>query len=517
MYLVLEVEQEGMTPEQATDALQRVREILTNRIDQFGVSEPVIQIQGTSRIVVQLPGLQDPERAIELLGKTAQLEFRLVRLPEEYVDVIEKLDAAFAVTTSAQDTETAEVEPVDDETIVVEDMDTEVAETTAADTAATDDLFGDLPPLPDGDSDEQASADEYAADHPFSAHVLFDAQLARSFGTPLLVPETDVQLVQNMLLADEARVIPANMEFQFDSEPLQYQDGFWVRPLYLLNAKADLTGDQLTEARSTPDPDRPGGWMVQMTLNRRGASVFAKLTGENVDRHLAISLDSRVSSAPVINGRIPSGQATISGSFTSAEASDLALLLRAGALPADVRIAEERTVGPSLGRDSIDQSFKAALYGSILVILYMLVYYRASGLVIVLALVSNVIILMATLAQFGLVLTLPGIAGIILTVGMAVDANVLINERIREELRKDKTIRAAVQAGYKNATRTIVDANVTTLIVGGILLWFGTGAIKGFAVTLSIGILSSMFTALIMTRVIMEFATRKQGRTKISI
>ena len=278
-----------------------------------------------------------------------------------------------------------------------------------------------------------------------------------------------------------------------------------------------LTGDQLTNAISAANQDRPGFWQVNFTLNNRGGRTFAKVTGENVGRFLAISLDGRISSAPVIQGKIPSGSGSISGNFTNNEASDLALLLRAGALPTDVFIAEERTVGPSLGSDSIRMGVNAAMYGSILVVIFILLYYRMSGLVTVLALVSNIIILMAVLAQFDLVLTLPGIAGIILTVGMAVDANVLINERIREELRKDKTIRASVQAGYANATRTIVDANVTTLIAGGILLWFGTGPIKGFAVTLSIGILTSMFTALVMTRVVMEFLTRKQGKQKMSI
>ncbi len=523
MYLVLEVEQEGMSTDQARDALERVREILTNRIDQFGVSEPVIQVQGTSRIVVQLPGLQDPERAKTLLGRTARLEFRLVRLPDEYNEVLEKLDAAFAVAAGVTG-DTADEGAPDDESAAQTDAENAddpageaESEVAADDSTDTESLFGDLPPLPDAESEELAAVDEYAREHPFTAHVLYDAQLARMFGTPLMVLESDVVRVRDMLAADEAKVIPRDMEFQFDAEPIQYQEGVFVRPLYLLNKEADLTGDQLTEARSAPDPDRPGGWMVEMSLNRRGARVFAKLTGENVDRHLAISLDGRVASAPSIIGRIPNGQASITGSFNNAEASDLALLLRAGALPADVRIAEERTVGPSLGRDSISQSFKAFLYGSVLVVIFMLIYYQATGLVTVLALISNVVILMAVLAQFGLVLTLPGIAGIILTVGMAVDANVLINERVREELRKDKTVRAAVQAGYKNATRTIVDANVTTLIVGAILLWFGTGAIKGFAVTLSIGILSSMFTALVMTRVVMEFVTLKQGHRKISI
>ncbi len=232
---------------------------------------------------------------------------------------------------------------------------------------------------------------------------------------------------------------------------------------------------------------------------------------------LAISLDGRVKSAPRINGPIPSGQGEIMGPHTIAQASDMALLLRAGALPADVSIAEERTVGPSLGSDSIRQGVRAAMWGSILVAIFMVIYYRGTGLITVLALVSNIVILMAVLAQFGLVLTLPGIAGIILTVGMAVDANVLINERVREELRKAKTVRGAIQAGYRNATRTIIDANVTTLIVGLVLWNFGTGPVQGFAVTLCIGIFTSVFTALVLTRVVADLVHLNKGQQKVQI
>ena len=270
-------------------------------------------------------------------------------------------------------------------------------------------------------------------------------------------------------------------------------------------------------ARSAPDPDRPGNFQVHFSLDRKGARIFAKLSGENIGRNMAISLDGKVKSAPVFSSKIPSGDGVISGGFSSVEAQDMALLLRAGALPVDVQIVEERTVGPSLGRDSIRQGYDAALYGLAFVLIFMLLYYRLTGFVVMLAVTTNILILMAVLAQFGLVLTLPGIAGIILTIGMAVDANVLINERIREELRRKKTARAAVDSGYANATRTIVDANVTTLIAAGILLWFGTGPIQGFAVTLSIGILSSMFTALVLTRVIMEAVTYNRSHAKLSI
>jgi len=522
MYLVLEVDQEGMNSSEAEDALMRVREILTNRIDKFGVSEPEITTFGSSRIVVKLPGLQDPERAKNLLGKTARLEFRMVRPDTEIQGALDKLDQLFLVDAGlGESTEQAAAdslvveepanEPAEETDIAVAEQDT--AGTAETDTASSP--FGDLDDIL-GDEDAIAEVDEaYLAEHPFTG--LLIAQQGILSSTPLFVEEKNVARVQAML--DDPRTARKlrNMEFQLDMEPMDFGQGQMLRPLYLVESKSIITGDQLTDALSTANPDRPGFWQVNFSLNNRGARTFAKVTGENVGRFLAISLDGRISSAPVIQGKIPSGSGSISGNFTNNEASDLALLLRAGALPTDVFIAEERTVGPSLGSDSIRMGVNAALYGSIMVVIFILIYYRLSGVVTVFALLSNIIIMMAVLAQFDLVLTLPGIAGIILTVGMAVDANVLINERIREELRKDKTIRASVQSGYANATRTIIDANVTTLIAGGILLWFGTGPIKGFAVTLSIGILTSMFTALVMTRVIMEFMTRKQGRKKMSI
>jgi SecD/SecF fusion protein len=516
MYLVLEVDQTGMSAAEAQDALQRVKEKLYNRVDRFGVSEPEITTFGSSRIVVKLPGLQDPERAKNIIGSTARLEFRLVRPSDEITPALETMDSIFLGDAAAADSSArAEASAgAAADSVAAPETPAAAAADVAASAADSTDPFASFDEALDEGEDLEAQRQEYLKDHPFSGLLVAQPNLLQS--TPLFVAEEDVPAVQAML--DDPRVARRlrNVEFQLAADPLSF-DGPRLRALYLLARTPVLTGDELTNAVPTADPERPGGWEVSFTLNNRGARTFAKTTGENVGQFLAISLDGRVPSAPVIQGRIPSGQGVIQGSFTNTEASDLALLLRAGALPADVTIAEERTVGPSLGRDSIRQGVNAALYGSVLVVLFIIVYYRMSGLVTVFALVSNIVILMGILAQFDLVLTLPGIAGIILTVGMAVDANVLINERIREELRKDKTIRASVQSGYQNATRTIVDANVTTLIAGGILLWFGTGPIKGFAVTLSIGILTSMFTALVMTRAMMELMTRNQGRQKLSI
>jgi len=497
MYIVLEIDDQGMTTAQAKDALDRVVEILRNRIDQFGVSEPDIKPMGTTRIIVQLPGMQDVDRAKNLIGTTARLEFKLVRPIEDYQTVLEKLDKAFKATATLNEAEE----------VVVEAEETEVAEDETA-------LEG-LEALP---SDNQEQLDqEFIVDHPFTSKLLFNEQFATWFGTPVFVTDTYLAAVTAMLESPEAGAVPKPMELSFNTEPVDLGEGMVGYPLYLLNKHGSLTGDNLTNAVSRGDPDQPGQFLVSMSLNRKGARLFSKATGENVGRHLAITLDGKVNSAPRINERIGGGQASISGGFSAQEAQDLALLLRAGALPVDVRIEEERTVGPSLGQDSVTQGMTAAIYGLIVVVIFIVFYYRGSGLIVVLALVTNLVILMGVLAQFGLVLTLPGIAGIILTIGMAVDANVLINERIREELRRNKTARAAVDSGYSNATRAIVDANVTTLIAAGILLWFGAGPIKGFAVTLSIGILTSMFTSLVLTRVIMELVTKNRARSGLSI
>ena len=502
MYLVLEVDQEGMDANQAQNTLDRVKTILINRIDKFGVSEPEITTFGSSRIVVKLPGLQDPERAKNLLGKTAMLEFRLVRPETEIQEALDALDLLFkddapaAAETAATETPEATAIP-------------ETPETAAADTAGAGNPFGDLDEL----AGDAAAQDEFLKDHPFTGLIIAQPGLMT---TPLFVNEDDALRMQALL--DDPRVSRKlrNVEFQLGSEAQSFGGAALLRPLYLVDAKPSMTGEHLKSAHPTANPEFPGTWQVSFTLDSRGGRIFGKVTGENVGRYLAISLDDRIASAPRIDSRIP-GQGVITGNFNANEAKDLATLLEAGALPVDIFIAEERTVGPSLGSDSIRMGVSAALYGSIIVILFMLVYYRLSGLVSVIALVCNILILMAVLGQFGLVLTLPGIAGIILTVGMAVDANVLINERIREELRKEKTVRASVQSGYTNATRTILDANITTLIAGAILWIFGTGPIKGFAVTLSIGIATSVFTALVMTRVIMELASRNQGQKKISI
>jgi preprotein translocase subunit SecD len=381
-------------------AINQGLETIRNRIDEFGVAEPTIQREGKNRILVQLPGIEDPSRAIKLIGRTALLEFKLV--DEEH-----DLDAA---------------------------------------------VRGRIPP-----------------------------------GSEIL--------------------------YERITDP---QTGAVTRKAYLLKRRTLLTGNALTNARVGFDSEFSEPY-VSMTFSKAGARRFARITEANVRKRLAIVLDGNVYSAPVIRERIGDGRAQISGRFTEEEATDLAIVLRAGSLPAPVEIMEQRTVGPSLGHDSIQKGMISIICGGILVLVFIIVYYRAGGLIANFALLFNLVLILAALAALQATLTLPGIAGIVLTIGMAVDANVLIFERIREELRLGKSFRAALDGGYSKAFLTILDANLTTLIAALVLMQFGTGPIKGFAVTLSIGIAISMFTAILVTRMIFDFILRNRKIARISI
>jgi preprotein translocase subunit SecD len=381
-------------------AVDQGLETIRNRIDQFGVSEPDIRTQGENRILVQLPGIKDPQRAIELIGKTALLEFKLV--------------------------------------------------------------------------DEKHSVEE----------------------------------------ALQGRV-PSGSKI-YHGRQVDPVTGQVRRIDYLLNERTLITGEYLTNAEVRIDTqyNRP---YVAISFDDRGGKLFERITGEHVKERLAIVLDDNVYSAPVIQDRISGGNAIIEGQFTMEEAKDLAVVLRAGSLPAPVQILEERTVGPSLGRDSIRKGLFSMAVGGAVVVVFMVVYYSVSGIIANLALILNIILIMAALAAFGATLTLPGIAGIILTIGMAVDANVLIFERIREELRLGKTPRAAIDSGYSRATWTIVDANVTTLIAAVVLLQFGTGPVRGFAITLFFGIAASMFTAIFVTRLLFDYLLQKRRMKQLRI
>src|SRR5262245_8437250 len=379
-------------------AVRQGVETIRNRVDQFGVAEPTITRQGDDRILIQLPGLQDPERAKALIGKTAHLEFRLL--------------------------------------------------------------------------DERTSVE--------------DAQAGR-------LPETSEVLHQRRVDKD------TKAELKIP---------------YVVQKRSLLTGAELNRAEVQADPNSPGNWQVSIEFNAVGARIFGEVTEQNVGKQLAIILDGNVYSAPRINERIPGGRAVITGQFTVDEARDLAIVLRAGALPAPVTVLEERTVGPSLGADSIRQGLIAITASALIVFAFMLVYYRLAGLIADTALGLNLLILLASMAAFGATLTLPGIAGIALTIGMAVDTNILIFERIREELRVGKTPRAAIDAGFTRAFRTIIDTHVTVLVTAAILYNFGTGPVRGFAVSLFVGLVASLFTAVFFTRLLFDLIY--MGRRKLS-
>ena len=503
--------------DEAIDAVNRSLEILRNRIDQFGVSEPNIVKQGARRIVIELPGVQDPARARKLIGKTALLEFKLLAEPESYSTLIDRIDRFLRKEQgleleedSLADVEDI-VEPDSVETAIETDTTQHVAQDTVVDLK---DLFGSETDVTDtaGVSIDANLLEEA----PFKA-------LLRDIGQDVVaVPTSNFTAVNNIIHRKEVQeMVPRNVEFVWSNEPMPGPGGqtYWI--LYLVKAEPELIGSAIKDAQvdigSGYNPGSAGQPYVALSLNRQGARVFSEVTGANVGKQLSIVLDGKIYSAPVIKTKIPSGQAEITGNFTMDDAKDLAIVLRAGALPAPVQEIEERTVGPSLGRDSIQKGQFSIILGLLLVIVFMVIYYRMSGLLADLALMLNILFILAVLAGFHATLTLPGIAGIILTIGMAVDANVLIFERIREEIRTGKTIRSAIDTGYSRAFTTIMDANITTLIAGVVLYQFGTGPIRGFALTLMIGIISSMFTAIVVTRTIYDVITNKYDVQKLSI
>ncbi len=398
------------------NATDQVLEIIRNRIDQFGVAEPTIHRQAENEIVVQLPGVKDPKRAVDIIGKTAQLEFKIV----------------------------------DDEAPVAAELNSSI--------------------LP---GEEAHLLERFKGKIPENNEILFQRDVIKETGAVIKIP-------------------------------------------YLLKKEILLTGDLLTEARVNIDT-RFNEPYVSMTFNTAGAKIFEDITGKNVRKRLAIILDGNVYSAPVIQEKISGGDAQITGRFSMEEAKDLAIVLRAGALPAPVRTLQNVTVGPSLGRDSIEAGKMAGIIGTVLVIIFMVIYYKLSGIIADFALLLNVILLLGAMASLNATLTMPGIAGIILAIGMAVDSNVLMFERMREELRAGKTPKAAVDSGYKKAFWTIFDSHVTVLITAAVLFQFGTGPIKGFAVTLSLGVAINLFTALIGTKTVFDIVQSKKEVARLSI
>lgn len=501
MHLAVEIDDpDGTLDEEArADAIDRTLTTIRNRIDEFGVREPTIQKVGDDRIIVELAGIDDPERAKDLVEQTAFLEFKLVRNDDSFREALPRIDRAIVAVVPPE-----ELGPVD---VIGEEEAPGLDELLGAgDTisGAGDTLPGSADTLPGADTlaaDDAAEAGaqeetQAPARRPLSA-MLLEGNLPGGY----LVAEQDQPTVDRFIHLDTVQaVLPRSTQLLWSADPITVGEGSY-RQLYVLDADPMLTGDRLEDAGPVARDPNTNVPYVPFQTTRQGARIFERATSRNVGRYMAIVLDGRVQSAPTINETLSRrAQITMGGGASLQEAQDLALVLRAGALPQPIRIVEERTVGPSLGQDSIDAGTLAFIVGIMGVVVIMILYYRVAGAMAVGALALYVLFIMGALAGLRATLTLPGIAGLILSIGMAVDANVLIFERIREESDAGKTPRTAVENGFGHALSAIVDANLTTLITAGILYQFGTGPVRGFAVTLSIGIIASFFTALYVTR-----------------
>ena len=502
---------------EADDAINRTLEKLRIRIDRFGVSEPSITKQGNRRIIIELAGIQNIERAKSIIGTTALLEFKLVKEAEIVWSVLNDIDRVM-VRMQKGESFTQNVE-LDTETTQIDSSQFADGSQSKDKEVSLSDLFGNQATDVEESTEEDTSI---LVDERTFSEKPFSSMLRQLPGRNVIaIPMQNVRSVQRILQLPEVQaVIPRDSEFLFARDLINAGEEQFQR-LYLLKKEPELLGAMLADANVQISGGgsnfNAGEPEVHMSLNNDGVKIFARVTGMNVGKQLAIVLDGRVASAPNITERVPSGSASITGIGDMKEAQDLALVLRTGALPTPVQVITENTVGPSLGRDSIEKGQRSVLIGLLLVILFMIIYYRASGVIADFALILNIVFVLAIMAGFHATLTLPGIAGIILTVGMAVDANVLIFERIREELHTGKTIRAAIDSGYGRAFKTILDANITTLITAVVLYNFGTGAIKGFALTLSIGIMASMFTAIVVTRLVFDIITSRFAIKKLSI
>ena len=459
---------------QADDSINRVIEIIQNRVDQFGVSEPTIQKQGNDRVIVELAGIQDPERARSLLQSTALLELMIVKSVESTNTIIRQIDNIADISN---------------------------------------------------DTKEQKSDVENLFNSDSNTNNLLFSSLLIGVGSDIGVDENNLEKLNAILKQESIKQLldATNSQFLLSNSAKAFINDFGEEEklyiVYHLNKNAELTGGVIEDAqvRIAQSGVTAGQPIVQMEMSSAGSREWARITGANIQKRIAIVLDKKVHMAPVINSQIFGGATVIEGLDSINEAEDIAIVLRAGALPVPVTIVEERTVGASLGADSVNQGTYSMMIGLLLVVLFIVVYYRMSGFIASFSVIWTLILLLGVLALLQATLTLPGIAGLILTVGMSVDANVIIFERIKEELRKGKSIRSAIDAGYARAITTIVDANLTTGIAAAVLYQYGSGPIKGFATVLFWGIIVSMFTAIIVTRFMFDFITSRKNIEKLSI
>ncbi|MFW6192562.1 MAG: protein translocase subunit SecD [Gemmatimonadota bacterium] len=507
MHLAVEIDDpdNSLTEEETAQAIETALTTIRNRINEFGVREPTIQKVGDERIIVELAGIENPERAKEIVEQNAFLEFKILQDGDDFRRSLERIDRAIVSALGAENIRSDALEDEDTEgeeeglQDILSEPEGDTADAPADDDGAQDPGEGEDDGPDDGQAEE--GGDTAGEDADGDLRPLSSLLLESGTGGILLVPEQDEPTARRYLELQEVQdALPRDTEVRWSANTVS-QGGTSYRQLYVLESEPMITGEYLADAgpaQRDPTYNRP---VVPFEMNRRGARLFERATSQHVGEQMAIVLDGRVQSAPVIRQALSRrAQIELSQGDSFEEAQDLALVLRAGALPQPIRIVEERTVGPSLGEDSIRQGQIAFAIGIALVVVLMIAYYRLAGAMAVAALGVYVLLLLGGLAGLNATLTLPGIAGIILSIGMAVDANVLIFERIREEIDAGKRPRTAVEGGFDHALSAIVDANLTTLITALILFQFGTGPVKGFAVTLSIGIIASFFSALYVTR-----------------
>ncbi len=534
----------------ADDAISQAREVIRQRIDQFGVSEPNIQEVGNRRIILELPGVTNRDQMRDLIETTARLEFHLVRNNREIVEAFKRIDEILynqavrkgniqdvagdipeeqdiAEVTEGEATDDIELPDTtfaDEESPGIADADTAAADTALTDTAGPESEY-------EGLSDEDI-ARKYLGKHPFTAlfsTIYFPSQEGAQpqpvYYDAETFPEGDyvfriagdslAKFYEILSRPGISSMIPIDLKIAVEAAPdqrLKNESDIEVYDFYVLKKDPELTGDVVTDARQSFDPTTNAP-LVLMSMNSDGAEKWARITGANLDKRIAIVLDERVYSAPYVRSKIIGGSSQIEGMANAEEARVLQIVLKAGALKAPVQIIEERVVGPSLGADSISSGFTASLVAFILLIIYMAVYYNKAGLIADFAVMLNILLILAVLSALGGTLTLPGIAGIILTLGMAVDANVLIFERIREELAKGRSLHSAIDEGFSKALSAILDSNITTGMTALILYVLGSGPVQGFAITLLIGILSTLFTAIVITRSFLNIAAGNKAST----
>ncbi len=495
MHLTLEVDESKGTIANKAEALDRALKVVRTRIDEFGVSEPVVQKVGNDRIIVELPGIDDPARATEVVQKSAFLQFQITDKSQAFEKSVARLDAILR-----------------DKGIVVAKRD--AAPAAGASKGALPSLF-----TANDTGKKKAAVDSTTADSanafvgPFANKVM---KAPMSDPGAYMVAETDRDEIESYLQNPDIKAaLPPGKQLKWGVDSL-IANGKSYRALYVLDTRAIITGDYLVDAKPNTVPGE--GTVVEFQLNNEGGRKFKSETGKHVRDYMAIVLDDRVMSAPIIQSAIGTrGQITMAGSGLQA-AQDLALVLRAGALPVPLKVAETRSIGASLGQDSIQNGITAGIVAIVLVILIMLVYYRFSGLLAVGGLVLYVLYTLAALAGFSATLTLPGLAGFVLGIGIAVDANVLIFERIREEMDHGKSIRTAIDEGFKHAMSAIIDSNVSTALTALVLYQYGTGPVKGFAVTLLAGLISTMVACVFSVRTFyLVWLNRNRGAESLSI